>query len=300
MKFIPDWSLWLGCSIILCAASIFYLVSIKQLLSFNQVIKAVVLINRNNNEIISIKGYRFSVEVERILKAISAENKAIYAEWEKEPICNRNNRAISNKDSKETGTSYVAITRTAYEQNSQAPSAALLLEEISIFVVLDILSSHLSTYFNDRHNDTGIKEFSREDFPEFLMKNRIINLLSTPIEQRPIFLTAFPDPEQRPEGEIFTLWGSDGAVYSRFDLTLPVGSRLQHIARNGLRIITKRLSISLSAQLGFNASVSRTFCGAYLHLDGDDVEARQINITYLERLIHGIYLAQKGGNYIIG
>jgi hypothetical protein len=292
---LPKWVLWLGALAVLAVALLAYLKSSIKLLSFSDEIEAAVIIDRRNNRIVSVRGYEFARRTRETLDAIRAENQAIYADWEREPLCKPFKRK-NETGGDDQSPSFIAITRVAM-QSKPAPSSAQLLEEISLFSVLEMLSTHLSTYFNDYENSSNIKEFSRDDFPEFLMKNRIINLLSTPIEQRPIFLKAFPDPEKRPEGDIYSLWGSDGAIYSRFDLTLPVDSKLHHISRNGLKITTRRLSLSISVKSGFNISgLSRTFADKYLGTDWDYIEGKKIIVNIKGKINPFFLLINNGWN----
>lgn len=288
--------LWASASTILVFALIIYARTTIRMLSFSDDVTAAILIDRRDNSIIAIKGYEFSNDLAQTMEAIRAENKAIYSEWTKEPLFEQSS-SPSNIDKKDPDDdkSYMAITRVRGNFDRPVPSSAKLAEEMSLFIALEVLSTHLSTYFNDRHGDKSIKEFSREDFPEFLLKNRILNMLSTPIEDRPIFIEAFPDPDNRPDGEIFSLWGSDGAVYSRFDLTSPIGSKLRNVTGNGVEIVTERLSLAISTRIGLSATgLTHPFCSRYIGIDWDNIEAIKIHIS-LKGNINPLFLLKSGG-----
>jgi hypothetical protein len=265
-------------------------------LRFYRKIDAVVFIDKNAHKVIPVKGYDFSEKLNRVMNAIKAENSAIYAEWEREPLSKGKVPASpSAGEQKERRSEYIAITRVRSSEAEVKSTSEAFLEEAALYVVLESLSTHLSSHFTNEHGNPQIKEFSRQDFPEFLLSNRILNLLSTPIEERPIFLKAFPDPQKRPDGEIFTLWGSDGAVFSRFDMVLPVGSVLSSRGRNGLSIKTRRLEINLDVQIGgSSASHSASFSKNYVGVQYGDLHSRKVKLEFYGRISPMFFFSSKG------
>lgn len=261
---------------------------LKSSLSFEDEIDGVIFIDPKRNQIIPVKDYNFSEKLHQTLLAVKAESRSIFNEWEKDPIVPvPAEETLSDKVSESRVASsgeqptYLSIFRVSAEGDSvKIPQAARLLQEAVSFVLLEELSLHLSTYFNDSDDDVYIKEYKREDIPSFLLKNRVLNLLSTPIEQRDIFLNAFPDGEERPEGELYSLWGSDGSMYSRFDLVLPNGTKIQHSEVGSIRIETKRLSIELVAKYSNStAVVANAFLAKYVGKDPHSVECRRLPIV---------------------
>lgn len=262
---------------------------INSQLSFTEEVDALVFLNSRTNAIIPVKDYRFAEHLHRVMRAINAESKAMQSEWDKEPLATPRkikNPTQSPQTQSKTKTSYMSIVKvTADSETRPQPKSVRLLEEAASFVLLEELSLHLSTYFNNADEDSFVKEYSREDIPDFLLKNRVLNLLSTPIEQRDIFLDAYPDDKGEPEGEICSLWGSDGSVYSRFDLVLPTGSTIKHADHGVIRIETKRLSLELSAKFtGSSGVVSPSFCANYLLQDFNDVSPRKVAIRLTGRI----------------
>jgi hypothetical protein len=178
------------------------------------------------------------------------------------------------------------------------PKSVRLLEEAMIFVLVEELSLHLSSYFNDVREDSLVKEYSREDIPVLLLKNRVLNLLSTPVEQRDIFLTAYPAEGSRPKGEVYSLYGSDGAVFSRFDLVLPAGTTIQQSEQGTIRIETRRLVLELSARYTGSASVvSPSFARNYLGMDFDDVIPLKVTVALSGRVKPVSLLTSSGWQY---
>ncbi|MBR2171817.1 hypothetical protein [Sphingopyxis sp.] len=295
---IPRYSIWIFVAVVF----VFSVYSIARIFfnksKFSESIDAAIFINKEKNELIPVKGYDFSRKTHEILNAIKAENKAIYADWDRDPICKKKDISNGKKDSLPKGRTYIAISRMEGAPDLEQKSSALLMEEIALFVCIDMLSTHLSGYFGGRKGDSNVKEFCREDFPEFLMSNRIINLLSTPMEKRPIFLEAFPDSSKRPEGEIVSLWGSDGSVFSRFDLVLPEGSKISQSSRNGVKISTRRLSLSISVKLGFSVSgYSNLFCKHYMGVPWDSVEGKKVKIDIEGEINPWFLFISRGWDY---
>ena len=257
-------------------------------LSFKDDLKAVVFIDPKENAVIDVKSYDFANDLTRILSAVKAENRSIFSEWENGPLVAT--RAPGKKERKEQEPEaksskqkqrYVAIKKlTGEAANITAPSSAKLLNESISFLMLESLSTHLSTYFNDWDEDKYITEYTRDHIPGVLLKNRVLNLLSTPIEQRDVFLDAFPDGSDAKEGEVISLWGSDGSMYSRFDLILPKGSKIEHDEIGHIKISTPRLTLEiLNRYSGTSKPVSRSFIENYIGRGYREIECRQVEIT---------------------
>jgi len=249
-----------------------------------------------------VMNYKFAESLYETLSAVKAESRSIFSEWEDEPLV----PASANQGSSEsTGATvhqkptYSAIFRVVCDrETSKPPKAARLLEEAVFFVLLKSLSTHLSTYFNDHDGDRYLREYRREDMPFFLLKNRVINLLSTPIEHRDIFLDTFPQGAKRPEGELHALYGSDGSMYSRFDLILPKGTVIRYSEVDGIRIETKRLSIDLTVKYsGFGAVVDNSFLSHYVGRKPKTLECRMIAIGLKYRIKPLSLITSSGWDY---
>lgn len=257
-------------------------------LSFKDDLVAVVFIDPQENEVIDIKSYDFANDLTRILSAVKAENRSIFSEWENNPLVTRKDfekKGCKNKDIKledsDSKPKYLFITKLEGEAaNIAIPPSAKLLNEAISFLMLESLSMHLSTYFNDWDEDEYITEYTRDHIPGVLLKNRVLNLLSTPIEQRDVFLNAFPEGMNAEKGEIVSLWGSDGSMYSRFDLILPKGSKIEHDEIGHIKISTPRLTLEiLNRYPGTSDHVSSSFIENYIGYGHKDVECRQVLIT---------------------
>lgn len=304
MAGIPSWLFYAG-AIGLTAISLALLAAdLRASLSFEDKIEAVILIDPNKNEVVNVKDYEFANDLTKVLSAIRAESKSIYSEWEKDPLVKPKTEPAPKPSEPETDAAkvkptYIGIFKlTGSDAHIERPKASTLLNEAISFVLLEKLSLHLSTYFNDADGDSQVIEYRREDIPGFLLKNRVLNVLSTPIEQRDIFLNAFPNKENPPKGELVSLWGSDGSMYSRFDLTLPRDTKIRHSDTGSIKIETSRLEIELlGTYSGSSAVVSRAFIGQYLGRNPEDIECRKIAISLRCRVRASSLLTSKGWEY---
>lgn len=203
-------------------------------------IQGVVFVDPERNEIIPVMDYKFSESLYDTLSAVKTESRSIFSEWKDEPLAATSTNQGSSESIGATADqrpTYSAVFRVVYDRaTANPPKATSLLEESVYFVLLESLPAHLSTSFNDYNCDRYIREYRREDIPCFHLKHRVINLLSTPIEHRDIFLDTFPQGATRPEGELYALRGSDGSMYSMFDLILPEGTAIRYSEVDGIRI----------------------------------------------------------------
>jgi len=300
---LPQWSIFVICGSLLLLSLALLTKDLVSTLAFEEVADAVVFFDPYANEVLPVEGYTFAEGLHRTLRAVRAESKAIYGDWEKDPLISpkesRTNAEEADQSAVQSEPSYFAVVKTTINhENPQPPKSVRLLEEATTFVLIEELSFHLSSYFNDADEDSFVKEYGRDDIPAFLLKNRVLNLLSTPIEQRDIFLSAYPNSKDPPDGEIYSLRGSDGAIFSRFDLVLPTGTTIQHSDRGGVRIETKRLALELSAvYTGFHSVISRSFAANYLGVDFEDVSPLKIAVTLKGRVKPMSLLTSSGWQY---
>jgi hypothetical protein len=294
--FVPPWSTVLLCGTLIVLALLFLLKDLFSALVFEDEFDAIVFLDRARNRSIPIEDYRFSESLYATLRAVAAENRALHADWDNAPLVPARDAKPRTQSEKP---SYFSIVKVTVDPATNVPPKSVrLLEEAAHFVLLEELSLHLSSYFNDRGDDDYVREMGRDDIPEFLLRNRVLNLLSTPIEQREIFLKAFPDSAKRPDGEIYSVYGSDGSVFSRFDLVLPRGSSVRASADGGITVETRRLSFSMKATYtGSAAVVGRPFIEEYAKLSYDDVATQEMSICLKGKIKTFSLLTNAGWRY---
>lgn len=300
---VPTIAIYVTAALLTAIVLLLLAVDIRKKLAFEDKLKGAIFIDSAKNELINVRGYELAKDLSRTMAAVKAESRAIYSEWENDPLVQKKKRVeppptsddSEHKQKLRGEPSYISIFRVEVgDDHLTKPKASLLLDEALQFVLLEELSTHLSAYFTNSNNDQ-ISELSRNDIPAFLLKNRVLSLLTTPIEQRDVFLKAFPVQENRPDGVLFSLWGSDGSMYSRFDLNLPKGSKVSFLSRGALRIETKRLDLEISGRYtGSTAVVSRTFVDHYMGRSWDEVELRNVEVVLKGRVKPLALLSDKG------
>jgi hypothetical protein len=301
--FVPTIAIYVSAALLTAATLLLLAADIRHKLAFEDKLEGVLFIDGAKNELIDVRGYELAKDLSRAMAAVKAESRAIYSEWENDPLVQKKNKAepkpgpaeSEHNDKPGEETSYVGIVRVEVDGDGPTKKkASRLLDEALQFVLLEELSTHLSTYFTNSNNDQ-IVELSREDIPAFLLQNRVLNLLTTPIEQRDVFLKAFPNQKKQPDGVLYSLWGSDGSMYSRFDLNLPKNSKVSFLSRGALRIETERLDLEISGRYtGSSAVVSRTFVDHYMGRSWDEVAYRNVEVILKGRVKPLALLSDRG------
>jgi hypothetical protein len=300
---IPTSAIYVAAILVIATSLLLLAGDIRNKLAFEDKLTGVLFIDSAKNELFDVRQYELANNLSRTLAAVKAESRAIYSEWENDPLVQQMQKVEPNSthtDSEHNrkpraDVSYMGIVRVEIDDDQLTKQkASLLLDEALQFVLLEELSLHLSSYFSNSDSEQII-ELSREDIPSFLLQNRVLNMLSTPIEQRDIFLKAFPNHDKRPDGILYSLYGSDGAMYSRFDLTLPKDSKVSFLGRGALRIETKRLDLEISGRYtGSSANVSSTFVNHYMGRSKEDVDFRNIEVILKGRIKALALLSNKG------
>ena len=296
---IPAWSIATVSGLLIILSFLLLMQDLLAKLLFEDKARAIVFIDPAQNKLIPVEDYRFSESLYRTMRAVAAESKAIHADWDNDPLVSPPKAQRERLQKKADAPRYATVVKVSKDQErTPTPKSARLLEEAAHFVLLEELSLHLSTYFNDRDDDAYIHEISREDIPDFLLKNRVLNLLCTPIEQRDIFLTAFPERDKRPNGVIYSLFGSDGSVFSRFDLILPHGSSVHASSDGGITIETRRLSLTIKATYTeTSASPSHAFVEQYIKVPYSSIASRNVIISMSGRVKPFSLLTSSGWQY---
>jgi len=287
------WTIWISALASIACLGVLINRLVKKL-SFDDEVKAIVFFRPTENSLVSGKGYDFAQDMARTIRAVEAENKSIFSSWENDPLSRP--RESSPRPEGGRDKQYITISRIDADDREMPPKprSVDLLEETAQFCLLETLSTHLRDYFD--HADSGaIEELQRIDIPELLHANRVLNLLTTPIEQRDVFIEAFPDPDKRPPGEIHSLWSSDGAIYNRFDLVLPKNSKVTIPEAKTIRLETTRLIVEIKVGYpGTSANTPRLFEEAYLKIPADEIDTRYLIVGVKGRIKPLALLSSRG------
>ncbi len=210
---------------------------------------------------------------------------------------NHGRREELNKK-EDQGGEYIAIVKTSSEDGGfEMRSSPLLIEAIE-FAVLKELSLHLSSYFNDyQGSGDRLIELTREHIPDVLLKNRVLALLTTPIEERPIFRKSGIH-KNPPKGTVHSIWSRDGVMFERFDLIVPSGSKLDRPEQGRLELTTKRGVVRITIRChGFNANLPRGFESLYMRAPHCSVLPLAVDIQVETRLKLIALLTPRGWDY---
>jgi len=278
-----------------CVAILYLLILLFRTRRAINTFVGLVAIDKETNEIIRIPRYELSQRLFRALEGAFVENKALHETWKNQPLVAGSpkphysvwamNKAADQRGQSEgqqdrpSLTDYVAIVRaTATEPIAESKSAKILREALE-FILLEQLSLHLSAYFEvDLGLDKETVEYTRNDVPELLLQNRVLSLLSTPIEDRAIF-SECKTPEPQPECDIIEIDGPDGAAYRRFDLRLPKGTKVSRPSEGTLKLENNRVSLELIARYeGFLSNMPDDFPILYLTRSYDSVTVLKIDV----------------------
>lgn len=258
----------------------------------------VVTFDRSTLKLVRIPEYKLNNRVATIVEAALSENAAYKDAWESDPL---EPPIDPNKPPPAGPPAYLTVTKITQvgDNTKQLGKAAALLQESLEFVILRALSVHLSDYFRATPDlQKYIQTHPLTDFPEFILGNRILSLLTAPLEDRPNFLDI---KDKQSEGELQYVWRSDGSVYSRIELVLPKGSQLTRKSLGHIEIKSKSITISLVCKLlPYRCFVENRFINYYMGVKNPRTTApRQVKIEF-QATVHPTALFARNGAALYG
>ncbi|PQJ33821.1 hypothetical protein BSZ35_03685 [Salinibacter sp. 10B] len=206
-----------------------------------------------------------------------------------------NSKNKEDIDKRGEDTEYISIVRTDESFIEVGKSEDILIEATE-FVILDYLSKHLDSYFNDVEEvDKEVTKIEREDIPKILIENRILSTLSKPLDERDAFVGS-SILEGVPEGqEIVSVYGSNGTLYEKFELVLPRGTEIERPGPGKLRMENSRIVMSMAIKFdGMTKNLPRGFEDLYMNLDSEDVKPYKLDVE-ISVLIKRRALLQRSG-----
>lgn len=193
-----------------------------------------------------VNRYELSEKVSDYLRAAFSENQAILRAWLNKPT-----QWLPSRAAAVDGLTGNSLVNQAVE-----------------YFFLDCLSLHLISYFHEQGiEEDECQKFTRGDIPDVLLQNRFLELFSKPIEEREQFIDDYCD-NGRPHGlsgQVVMAHGAGGALFDRFELILPKGSKVFRSADGILRIETTIFSLEFTPGIdGFNTVTPRNFEELYM------------------------------------
>lgn len=195
----------------------------------NHLFEALLVIDTETGNPIRVEGYSFGQDFSSVTRAIFSENPALAKQWHGDPL--------SNSISVDPETGIPTMRRT---------SAAKVVDEVTEYIFLETLSTHLTDYFNRSilvsHE---LSTFMRDDVPAVVLSNRVLDILSRDPADRDIF-----GADQKASENVVAIYGAD-AIFSRFDLTLPKGGGIARLQDRALQVSARGLTVT--ARVPFRA-----------------------------------------------
>lgn len=253
-----DIPLWTGLACVLLSV-LLYLISFYKNKSF-KIKTDFVFVTDYDGKLIPIERYKAETSLISDLASVFSENKAY------EHIWNKSFKIEPPKKIVEGGDEFISISQVDEKDieklmKRDRKGFELMTEAIE-YTFLDWLSYNQELYFSSFEDDKNLVVLRRENIPEFLLRNRIIEVLSRPIEQREKFIDHLDDVTRLED--VHFLRGDDDAVYEIFELKLPKHSTLTK--KDGwLHIKNRHYKLSFKGEFkGYNYQLPSGFKELYI------------------------------------
>lgn len=241
-----NFPLWLP-SIVLFLVSAFLIVRQSIPSRFvHREINGFVLFKRGDGELIKVPRYKYSSELKLYITGLFAENSAPKLLWDSDPVHNSMEFDIEGNG------------------RFRTTEAGRLIVEATEYYILETLSVHLTDFFNNSgFSNEKLQEFSRENIPDIIFRNRFLDTFSRPMRERAAFTNEASKSKQHET--VVASYSSNGSFYSKFDLTLPSGAKIQRLSPSSIFLETSKFKLTISIDFkGISASLPKDFCELYL------------------------------------
>ncbi|TET22936.1 MAG: hypothetical protein E3J71_04175 [Candidatus Stahlbacteria bacterium] len=194
------------------------------------------------NALVNVNRYHLAEELTMLIKAAFTENKDLQTIWNEYPLRDIHIKPAETKEgsNSEAGISFVF----PYGNGGELPKSVKLIEEAVEYYVLNELSRHISFYFEDEFEKKHLITLKREDIPDVLMKNRFLDLLTKPMDERTAFLKS-PAPISKDKKNIWLSYSQTGALFQHFELVLPRKSVVTRLKGNQIEIKTRGFKLTI-------------------------------------------------------
>ena len=211
-----------------------------------------VIYDEDSRKIIGVPEYEISEDMVRYLNSAFSENKALEKLWSGESISQF--KIVGGKPGKRA----IGI----------ATNSGALFIELLEYCIIEKLSLHLSSFFNNCFEKPKVHKFEKSDIPQVLLNNRFLKLFSEDMINRAIFACQGSQiGDDKDIGRIVCAQNSSGGYYHRFDLILPENSKVTRKNKNEIIIETPILTLTLTCLFGGFGTVLRSgFSRYYLGL----------------------------------
>ena len=211
---------------------------------------------------IGILRYKYSRDAQQYLKSIFSENVPFKKQWTLEV------GPESFKYDKENSSVKVVPPK--------------ILKEFTEFLILEILSSHLSSYFDPMPSTArpDLTILSRNDISNLLVTNRVLDQVSKSPKDRAAFENFKASDNW---SNTYFAHGKDGVVYSRVELQLPKNATIQRSAKYSDTIEIFHPDFKLTFKVKdcvTSVDTPYQFEKLYLKSDIDKIKTRRVEIHF--------------------
>lgn len=207
-----------------------------------------------DKKVLGINRFRFSEDFSDIYNSVMSENKAYLALW-KDAF--RWNDVKDNKGKK-------------------------FVNEFLEYLFIHWISLKLNSYFVEI-DENATEIIGREQIPDVLIRNRVIELITKPFEEREKFQKQMKE-EGMGKGKIVYMNGEDGVVFDRLEIELPRKSKVYREG-NTLVINNRNFDIRFDADFqGFGNVLPHYFESFYMNRSHDDVDNYMISLKMAIKL----------------
>lgn len=245
--------LWLG---ILCVLLVVvaYVVSFYKSKTFTLKADSLFITNPEG-KLVSIDRYAISREMEICLKSVFSENKTYESLW--------TGAFAQQKLITEDGKVHI---------NKSVNDAKVITfaGELIEYIFIQWLSMQQMDYFSNS-DESEFETLDREKVADYLLKNRVLEMISKPYSEREKFAIDMPNKEDDNNGgAVCYMRYYKGTLYSRFELRLPKHSSLKKV-KDTLIIKNRNYTIKFKHNfMGYNTSLPRQFEKLYLKLNNSE------------------------------
>lgn len=221
-----------------------------------------------DKKIVNIDRYQFGEDLYRTVTSVLSENKAYKRMWEEAfggEVCEKN----KGKD---------------------------FVNEFLEYQFVYWISLQLNSYFS-KLDGCVTETISREQIPDVLIKNRVIELISKPFNEREKFQNVIKDKEPI-HGEVVYVGGEDGVFYDKLEIELPRNSKVCR-EKDTLVIKNRAFDIRFESKFsGFCSVLPRYFEKFYMNRSMEDTHNYRIDLRLSIKLKPLFLIYNNGWKYL--
>lgn len=235
--------------------------------SYEIKLKTVLSVDKDK-KVIGINRFRFSEDFSETYYSVMSENKA-----------------------------YLALWKDAFSWNDEKDDKGKkFVNEFLEYLFIHWISLKLNSYFVEI-DENATEIIGREQIPDVLIRNRVVELITKPFEEREKFQKRIKERGMG-IGKIVYMNGEDGVVFDRLEIELPRKSKVYREG-NTLVIENRNFDIRFDADFqGFGMVLPHYFESFYMNRSHNDVDNYMISLKMAIKLKPFFLLSFKDWKYL--